>query len=118
MSNGHHHYADRPHPEFVVLDVGGRFGALIIHTDADLHGVEVEISPAARDDERSHKEFLERNAGGRPAYTAVFEKLEQGRYTLWTHGVPRARGVLITGGEVAELDWTRAAGAAIAAAAH
>ena len=42
---------------------------------------------------------------GRPAYTAVFESLEAGTYTLWTHGEPRSRGVRIEPGELAELDW-------------
>lgn len=40
-----HTYADRPHPEYVVLDIGGECGALILHTDPEMHGVEVEISP-------------------------------------------------------------------------
>lgn len=73
MSHRHHTYADRPHPEYVVLDIGDRLGALIIHTDAELHGVEVEISPAGHDGRRSHKEVLERSMNGRPAYTAAFE---------------------------------------------
>ena len=106
MSHRHEHYADRPHPEYVVLDIGGRYGGLIIHADAELHGVEVEISPTGRDSNRSHKEVLERSMGGRPAHTAVFDKLEQGSYTLWINDVPRARGVAVTGGEIAELDWT------------
>jgi hypothetical protein len=98
-------YADRPHPEFVVLDIGDDVGALIIHTDGDLQGVEVEISPAQDDARRSHKEVLERKIAGRPAFTGVFDGLRQGRYTLWIDGEPRARGVAITGGKIAELDW-------------
>jgi hypothetical protein len=109
MSHRHESYAARAHPEYIVLDIGEEFGALIVHADAELHGVEVEISPAGRDESRSHKEVLERTINGRPAFTAVFDKLEQGRYTLWTDGVPRARAVPITGGEIAELDWTPAA---------
>jgi hypothetical protein len=108
MSHGHHTYADRPHPEYVVLDIGEEFGALIIHADAELHGVEVEISPARDDDRRSHKEVLERSMNGHPAFTAVFDKLEQGAYTLWLRGAPRSRDVGIAAGEVTELDWTQA----------
>jgi hypothetical protein len=100
-----HTYADRPHPEYVVLDIGGECGALILHTDPEMHGVEVEISPRGRDDDRSHKEVLERNINGRPAYTAVFESLECGEYTLWTYGEPRARGVRVEAGGIAEIDW-------------
>jgi hypothetical protein len=106
MSDSNHNtYADRPHPEYVVLDIGGERGALIVHADPELHGVEVEISPHGRDDDRSHKEVLERSINGHPAYTAVFESLERGAYTVWTRGAPRARKVRITAGEIAELDW-------------
>jgi len=105
MSGVHRSYADRPHPEYVVLDIGDRFGALIVHTNADLQGVEVEISPTGRDDRRSHKEVLERSMNRHPAYTAVFDKLERGTYTLWVDGAARARAVRIAAGEIAELDW-------------
>jgi hypothetical protein len=99
-------YAARPHPEYVVLDIGAELGALIVHTDPELHGVEIEISPTNRDGNRTHKEVLERRLGGRPAYTAVFDKLAEGRYTLWIDDVARAREVDVTGGEIAEIDWT------------
>jgi hypothetical protein len=73
-----------------------------------MHGVEVEISPANEDERRSHKEVLERAIGGRPAFTAVFDGLRAGTYTLWTDGEARSRGVTIKAGEIAELDWTTA----------
>lgn len=100
----HHHepYSARAHPEFVVLDIGGDVGALIVHAGARLHGVEIEISRTGEDDRRSHKEVLERSAGGRPSFTAVFEDLREGAYTLWIDDVARARDVEIRGGEVAE----------------
>ena len=109
----HHHaeaggrYAARRHPEPVVLDIGGDLGALIVHADARMVGVEVEISAAGSDGERSHKEVLEREIEGRPAYTAVFDKVRAGSHTLWVHGLARERGVVIVGGSVAELDWSR-----------
>jgi hypothetical protein len=98
-------HAARRHPEYVVLEIGDDVGALIVHADAALHGVEVEISPTGRDADRSHKDVLERSIDGRPAYTAVFDQLAAGSYTLWTHGVARSRGVVITGGEIAQLHW-------------
>jgi hypothetical protein len=98
-------YSARKHPEFVVLDIGEDVGALIVHTDPELHGVEVELSLAGDDGRRSHKEVLERSIDGRPAFTAVFDGLRAGSYTLWTGGEPRARGVVIEGGTIAELDW-------------
>ena len=108
MSHSHSHshtYADRKHPEFVVLDIGGDRGALIVHTDPDLHGTEVEISPSTDDTTRTHKEVLERAANGRPDFTAVFESLQTGTYTLWVNDVARARQVAIAGGEITRLDW-------------
>jgi hypothetical protein len=115
--SGHHHgrgsgeqYSARPHPEHVVLDIGGELGALIVHTEPDLHGIEVEISPEGNDGSRTHKEVLERRIDGRPAYTAVFDRLPQGQYTLWVEDVARARTVDVTGGEIAEIDWTTTTG--------
>jgi hypothetical protein len=105
----HEHYSARRHPEFVVLEIGSGYGALIVQTDAAMHGVEVEISPAGDDRRRSHKEVLERVAGGRTAYTAVFDRLPAGRYTLWVGGVARARDVAVDDGRIAELEWRGAA---------
>ena len=101
---GEENYAARRHPEHVVLDIGGDIGALIVHTDAAMHGVEVEISATGQDDRRSHKDVLEREINGRPAYTAVFDNLRQGTYTLWIDDVAYARDVVVTGGAVSELD--------------
>jgi len=108
-AHGHSHpvedYAARKHPEFVVLDIGEDLGALIIHTDPELHGVEIEISPDGQDAKRSHKQVLERSAEGHPQFTAVFNGLPGGRYTLWLDGDARVRGVTIEPGRVAELSW-------------
>lgn len=106
---GHHEqYAERPHPEFVVLEIGADVGALIVHTDPEMHGIEVEISPSDDDSWRTHKEVLERSRRGRPAFTAVFDRLPEGMYTLWTAGVPRATGVAVAGGQITELSWVGA----------
>ncbi len=67
-------YSARKHPEFVVLDIGGDVGALIVHDRSGAcTGVEIEISPADDDRRRSHKEVLERDAAGGAAFTAVFD---------------------------------------------
>jgi len=108
----HHHagegYAARRHPEFVVLDIGDELGALILHTDPAMHGVEVEISPTGDDGARSHKQVLERSTDGRPAFTAVFDGLAAGSYTLWVNDRPNARDVRVDAAAVAELDWRTA----------
>jgi len=103
---GEENYAARRHPEAVVLDIGADLGALIVHTDAAMLGVEVEISATGHDDQRSHKDVLEREINGRPAYTAVFDKVREGSYTLWVDDVARTRHVVVAGGSVSELDWS------------
>jgi hypothetical protein len=104
---GEPNYAARRHPEQVVLDIGGDLGALIVHTDEHMVGVEVEISATGHDDRRTHKDVLEREINGRPAYTAVFDKVSEGSYTLWVDDVAWAREVFVGAGAVAELDWSR-----------
>jgi hypothetical protein len=101
----HHAAAHRPHPEPVVLDIGGDLGALVVYTDPELLHSEIEISPADDDGDRSHKDVLERVLGGRSLYAAVFDRLPGGRYTLWQADVARARRVEVEAGKVAELDW-------------
>jgi hypothetical protein len=100
-----HDYAKRAHPEFVAIDIGGDRGALIVHADPGMHGVEVEISRSGAARTGAHKQILERTTGGRPAFTAVFDGLHEGSYTLWLGNEPRASDVPVTAGAVAELDW-------------
>lgn len=109
----HEHYAARPHPEFVVLEIGDQLGALIVQTEADMHGVEIEISPAGDDGRRSHKQVLERFTGGRSAYTAVFDQLAAGSYTLWADGAAVVRDVVVCSGEIARLRWPARTEAAV-----
>lgn len=104
----HPRFSSRPHPEHVVLELGEELGALIVQTDPELLGLEVEISPAADDTARSHKEVLERVSAGRSAFVLVFDGLVEGLYTLWLEGRPRSREVCVRAGEVARLDWRSA----------
>ena len=99
MTANHHHSTD-VRPEHVMLDLGPGVGALVLHTGADLHGVEIEISPAGRDGERSHKQVHERPVAGRPLYAAVFDRLPAGDYTLWLDDRPLQRHVSVTGAAV------------------
>jgi hypothetical protein len=96
----------RPHPEPVVLDIGGSNGALIVYADAALIDHPVEVSPTGSDDERFHQHVLERPMPEGSSYAAVFDKITEGSYTLWLGGEPRAKEFEITGGVVAEVDWT------------
>ena len=101
----------RPHPEPVVLDIGGDIGALIVYGTAELIDTPVEVSPAGSDDEKFHQHILERPMPDGTSYAAVFDKITQGAYTLWLHGEPLARDFTITGGEVAQVDWSTASAA-------
>jgi hypothetical protein len=86
-----------------MLDLGPGVGALVLHTDAELHGREIEISPAGRDAERSHKQVHERPVAGRPLYGAVFDSLPAGDYTVWVDARPVRRHVAVTGAAVTDI---------------
>ena len=102
MTRTHDHSTDA-RPEHVMLDLGPGVGALVLHTSADLHGAEIEISPAGRDAERSHKQVHERPVAGRPLYAAVFDRLPAGDYTLWLDGRPLRRNVAVAGAAVTDI---------------
>ena len=102
MTPNHHHSKDA-RSEHVLLDLGPGVGALVLRTGAELHGVEIEISPSGRDRARSHKQVHERPAGGRPLYAAVFDRLPAGEYTLWLDDVPLRRGVAVAGSVVTDI---------------
>jgi len=98
-----HHHSKDARPEHVMLDLGPGVGALVLHTGAHLHGVEIELSPAGRDGERSHKQVHERPVAGRPLYGAVFDRLPAGEYTLWLDDLPLRRDVSVAGAAVTDV---------------
>jgi hypothetical protein len=98
----------RPHPEPVVLEIGGTLGALIVRADPELLDTPIEIALTDSDAKRAHQHVLERPLPVGTAYAAVFDRIQQGRYTLWLHDEVRAQDVAIEGGQVTELNWTSA----------
>ncbi len=100
----------RPHPEPVVLDIGGETGALIIYAESELLDTPIELSPAGADEEKFHQHILERPLPGKTSYAAVFDKVTEGEYTVWLYGEPRIRDFEVTGGAVSQLDWRQSAG--------
>jgi hypothetical protein len=90
----------------VVLNVGAGVGALVLHTPAELDGLEIEVSPrgdpAAR---RTHSQVRQRRAGGSLQYAAVYPGLAEGDYTLWRDATTPAGVVTITGGHVTSHHW-------------
>ena len=101
----HHNDAGMVRPQHVVLELGDGIGALIVHTDPEMVGNEVEISPSSDDRCRSHKAVLRRRAGHNNFSVLVFDNLPKGSYTLWVDGTARARDVRVESGAVSELDW-------------
>jgi hypothetical protein len=86
-----------------MLDLGPGIGALVLHTGQELHGAEIEISPAGCDAQRSHKQVHERPVAGRPLYGAVFDGLSAGDYTLWLDDRPLRRNVAVAGAAVTDI---------------
>ncbi len=96
----------RPHPEHVILDIGGDVGALIVHGDPADHDLQIEICRSGEESgKREHQHILERPINGQRMYAAVFGGLVEGSYTLLTHDTVRARDVKIRGANVTTLDW-------------
>ena len=95
----------RPHPEPVVLDIGGTRGALVVHWDASEIDTPIELSPTGADGDREHQHVLERPLPEATFHAAVFASIEEGSYTLWVRGQAREREVVVTGGQVTELRW-------------
>jgi hypothetical protein len=98
-------HIDRVHPETVVLDIGQDIGALVLYTDAELRGREIEVGPRGSDAKRVHVEVLERRINGRPVFAAVFPGLRAGNYDIWENAGNPNGTVTIVGGEVATVDW-------------
>jgi hypothetical protein len=98
-----HDHSKDARPEHVMLDLGPGVGALVLRTGPNLHGAEIEISPAGRDGERSHKQVHERPVAGRPLFGAVFEALPAGEYTLWLDDEPVRRGLTVAESAVTDI---------------
>ena len=101
-----HHDTDEVRAQPVVLDLGDGVGALIVHTDPELLGEEIDISPAGDDGRRRHKQVLRRLLGPQETTCLVYDNLPEGEYTLWLQDGPTRR-IQVRGGAVAELDLRR-----------
>ena len=85
----------------VLLDIGGDTGALIIYAPADRDQAEIEISPSAGAQARTHNVVRRRETPGGGVYAAVFPALAAGNYVVWRDDATRAGTVLVHGGQVA-----------------
>jgi hypothetical protein len=93
------------HPdEMLVLDIGGDIGALVLYTDAEWIGEEVDLTPSGAP--RSHHVHTVsrcRRAGAADIAVGVYPDLPAGDYTVWAFDGQPAGDVTITGGRVSEL---------------
>jgi hypothetical protein len=110
-----HHDSEAVRTQPVLLELGEGMGALIVHTDPELLGVEIEISPAGDDDNRQHKQVLRRMLGPVAATVLVYDNLPEGDYTLWVDETRPLRDVHVRSSQVAEVDRRHATEPALAA---
>ncbi len=105
----HHHHPARLQTEEAVLDIGGDIGALILYTDPEDRGREIEVSPIAADGEvagpRTHTAIHERLVGARTVFAGLYPQLRAGTYRLWADRAGAVDTVTIVGGQVSEVDW-------------
>jgi hypothetical protein len=99
----HHHEGD--FESGVMVDVGPGAGALVVYTADVLRGQEIEISAKGEDSRRTHTDVLRRKTAAGFVCAAVFGSLAEGEYRLWHESLAEPADVVITGGEVTELDW-------------
>ena len=96
----------RPHhpDETLVLDIGEDIGALLLITDPEWIGEEVDVTPAgAPRSHHTHTVIRRRRAGTVDIAVGVYPELPAGDYTVWGLDGNPAGGVTITGGQVSEL---------------
>lgn len=105
LSQPHDHHLGQLGHGAPVLDIGGDIGALVLYTTRDFEGFEIEVSPRADPDLRTHTEILKRTVDGRTFWAGVYAQLAEGEYTVWWDDPTRERCFEITGGSVSELDW-------------
>jgi hypothetical protein len=91
----------------VVLDIGGETGALVIHTDAQRLGEEIEVTCVDNGGWRTHVAVLKRRIPRGTAYAAVFSALREGDYRILGAAAPPAACARVIGGGVVEVDWRR-----------
>jgi hypothetical protein len=91
----------------VVLDVGGRIGAVVVKTPAALAGAEIEIRPADGPWTGTHVAVIRREVEPGAVYAAVFPGLPAGGYQLRIRGEADSpvHNAMVEGGRVLITAW-------------
>ena len=89
----------------VALDIGGGMGALIVRSDVDHVGDEIEIEAIDPPGRRTHVAVLRRPLRDHDVFAAVFGSLAAGDYALLRRDRARWRTITIVDGQVTEVDW-------------
>jgi hypothetical protein len=103
-----HPHVPRVHSGEVVLDIGDDMGGLIVYTDSDLRGQEIEVFPSTDPTRLTHTDVQERVFQGRTIYTAVFTPLVTGGYSIARPKERAGEAIAIEPGRVTEIDWRAA----------
>ncbi|HEY1354595.1 MAG TPA: hypothetical protein VGF67_33715 [Ktedonobacteraceae bacterium] len=101
----HAHTKNRRHGGAAVLDIGEDVGALLIYCQPQLRGTQIDISPRERLWERVHTDVLERQVSEQAVFAALFLALTAGTYVIWDQQARPVGEVVVSGGQVSELDW-------------
>jgi hypothetical protein len=92
----------------VILDIGGDTGALLIHTDGDRLGDEIEVTRLDGAGMATHVAVLKRRIPGGVAHAAVFSTLREGIYQILGADPSYPGRARVVAGGVAEVDWRAA----------
>ncbi len=90
----------------VVIDVGEHTGALVLASNEQRSGIEVEIHPVSRPEARTHVWVLPREGRDGIVYAAIFPSLASGDYAILDVDGSIARVVTVPVNQVTHATWT------------
>jgi hypothetical protein len=96
--------APRDHePEFLVLDIGGDVGALVLYADDTYLGAEIDLTPTGMPrNHHVHTVIRRRQAPAGELVAGVYPELPAGVYTVWGLEGQALGDITIAGGRVTE----------------
>lgn len=109
----HHGHSDHVHVEAaptvasrsVVINAGEHTGALVLASNVERSGLEVEIHPVSQPDARTHVWVLPREGRDGVVYAAIFPSLESGTYAIIDDDGSIAEVVAVAPNKVTHATW-------------